>query len=84
MSWALIGATLFKPSDKRVKEIEEFIVHGDEILNDYLQGRILIFPVYHTAAPLHGVVYKEIFSSEKLMKNICLMSHMRMYGVYPR
>ena len=32
LSWALIGASLFKPSEKRVKEIEEFIVHGDEIL----------------------------------------------------
>ena len=65
LSWALIGASLFKPSEKRVREIEEFIVHGDEILNDYLHERILIFPVYHTTAPLHGVVYKEIFSIRK-------------------
>ncbi len=65
MSWALIGASLFKPSEKRVKEIEEFVAQGDEILDDYLHGRILIFPVYHTAAPFHGVVYKEIFSIRK-------------------
>ena len=65
LSWALIGASIFKPSEKRVKEIEEFMAHGDEILNDYLNERILIFPVYHTAAPKHGVVYKEIFSIRK-------------------
>lgn len=65
LSWALIGASLFKPSEKRVKEIEKFVDHGDEILTDYLQERILIFPVYHIAAPLHGVVYKEIFSIRK-------------------
>ena len=65
LTWALIGASLFKPSEKRLKEIEEFITHGDEILNDYLNERILIFPVYHTAAPMHSVVYKEIFSIRK-------------------
>jgi fatty acid amide hydrolase 2 len=65
MSWALIGATLFKPSEKRVKEIEEFVAHGDGILNDYLHERILILPVYHSTAPMHGVVYKEIFSIRK-------------------
>jgi fatty acid amide hydrolase 2 len=65
MSWALIGASIFKPSKKRVKEIEKFVAQGDEILNDYLQERMLIFPVYHSAAPKHGVVYKEIFSIRK-------------------
>ena len=65
LSWALIGATLFKPSKKRVKEIESFVENGDIVLNEYLKKRILIFPVYHTAAPKHGVVYKEIFSIRK-------------------
>jgi fatty acid amide hydrolase 2 len=65
MSWALIGASIFKPSKKRVKEIEKFVAQGDEILNDYLQERMLIFPVYHSAAPKHGIVYKEIFSIRK-------------------
>ncbi|QUW23826.1 amidase [Sporosarcina sp. Marseille-Q4063] len=65
MSWALIGASLFKPPEKHVIEIEEFVAHGDEILNDYLNERILILPVYHSAAPKHGVVYKEIFSIRK-------------------
>ena len=44
MSWALIGASLFKPSDKRIKEIEEFVTHGDEILNDYLHETNTHFP----------------------------------------
>lgn len=65
LSWALIGASLFKPSDKRVQEIEAYVSTGDDLLNDYLNKRILIFPVYHKAAPKHGIVYKEIFSIRK-------------------
>jgi len=65
LSWALIGAKLFKPSARRVEEIKTYVSAGDAVLNDYLNKRILIFPVYHTAAPRHGVVYKEIFSIRK-------------------
>ena len=68
LSWALIGASLFKPNQKRVKEIRDFIVDGDKTLEDYLTERILMFPVYHSAAPKHGVVYKEIFSIRKTFK----------------
>lgn len=65
LSWALIGASLFRPSDRRVGEIEEIISKGDEELDDYLDKRILILPVYHTGAPAHGTVYKELFSIRK-------------------
>lgn len=65
LSWALIGATLFKPSEKRVRELETYVTTGDDVLDDYLNKRILIFPVYHSTAPEHGVVYKEIFSIRK-------------------
>ena len=65
LSWALIGASLFKPSEKRLKEIENIIVSGDEELEVYLENQILVFPVYHRAAPKHGEVYKEIFSIKK-------------------
>lgn len=65
LSWALIGASLFKPSDSRVREIESVIKQGDEELDGYLDRRILILPVYHTAAPAHGTVYKELFSIRK-------------------
>src|SRR5699024_208285 len=34
----------------------------------YLNDRLLIFPVYHTAARPHGEVYKEIFSIRKTFK----------------
>ncbi|QHJ72063.1 amidase [Planococcus halotolerans] len=65
LSWALIGASLFKPSDKRLDKIREFLQHGDHILEHYLRERILIMPIYHKTAPKHGVVYREIFSIRK-------------------
>lgn len=65
LSWALIGANMFKPSEKRIVEMNEYIAKGDEQLEDYLDDRILIFPVYHTSALEHGRVYKEIFSIRK-------------------
>lgn len=68
LSWALIGASLFKPSDKRLKKIEGFLQHGDHILENYLKERILILPVYHKTAPRHGVVYRELFSIRKTFR----------------
>ncbi|XKE95610.1 amidase [Metaplanococcus flavidus] len=68
LSWALIGASLFKPSDKRLEKIREFLQHGDHILEHYLKERILIMPVYHKTAPKHGVVYREIFSIRKTFR----------------
>lgn len=65
LSWALIGANLFKPSQKRIKEIESFIEEGDRALHSYLKNRILVFPVYHRGARRHGDLYKEIFSIKK-------------------
>lgn len=65
LTWALIGAKLFKPSPKRVREIEDILNQGDEELDGYLEKRILIFPVYHRTAPIHGDLYREIFSIRK-------------------
>ncbi|HSP21135.1 MAG TPA: amidase [Planococcus sp. (in: firmicutes)] len=65
LSWALIGASLFKPSANRVKKITKFIEHGDHILEGYFHGHILVLPVYHTGAAKHGAVYNEIFSLKK-------------------
>ncbi|MEI3605484.1 amidase [Pseudogracilibacillus sp. SE30717A] len=65
LSWALLGANLFKPSKKRKKEIEAFIEEGDRALNSYLKNRLLIFPVYHCSALKHGDLFKEIFSIKK-------------------
>lgn len=65
LSWAILGSKMFKPSKRRVREIEEIITQGDEWISDYLRNRLLIFPVYHTGALPHGEVYKEIFSIKK-------------------
>lgn len=65
LSWALIGANLFKPSQKRKKEIDSFIEEGDRALHSYLKNRLLIFPVYHRSALRHGELFKEIFSIQK-------------------
>lgn len=65
LSWALIGANMFKPSDKRLKEIMNLFNEGDHVLNSYLQNRLLLFPVYHRGALKHGELYKEIFSIRK-------------------
>lgn len=65
LSWALIGASLFKPSSKRIDELSYLLDAGDQFLEGYLEKRLIVMPVYHTAAPLHGIVYKEIFSIKK-------------------
>ncbi|WP_217588651.1 amidase [Lentibacillus saliphilus] len=65
LSWALIGAQLFKPSMKRQMDIAHILREGDQQLDSYFNNRILISPVYHRGAPEHGTVYKEIFSIKK-------------------
>ncbi|HEX6923554.1 MAG TPA: amidase, partial [Bacillales bacterium] len=65
LTWALIGTKLFKPSKKRVAQIEDMLAYGDELLDNYLERRILVFPVYHGTAPRHGGLYNELFSIRK-------------------
>src|SRR5690625_4271466 len=65
LSWAIIGANMFKPSNKRIKEIEEILKHGHRSIDHHLDSRLLVFPVHHTSAPKHGQLYKEIFSITK-------------------
>ena len=65
LSWALIGTRLFKPTPKQIKNIHASLKRGDDILEDYLDDRILIMPVYHSPAPLHGELYQELFSIRK-------------------
>ncbi|MDN4607660.1 amidase [Sporosarcina highlanderae] len=82
LSWALIGASLFKPSAKRINEINHLIKNGDAILDEYLEGRLVIMPVYHTAAPLHGAVYKEIFSIRKtFLKYMPFVAYANTWGL---
>lgn len=65
LSWAIMGAKMFRPSRKRIREVESIIEQGDELLKTYLKNRLLIFPVYHSGALRHGQVFKEIFSIRK-------------------
>jgi fatty acid amide hydrolase 2 len=70
----IFASKIFKPSAKRVREIQQILDQGDERLKTYLKNRLLIFPVYHSAAPKHGKVYREIFSLRKrflLYMHIC-------------
>ena len=65
LTWALIGANLFKPSPKQMEQLKKELAQAKQAMETYLKNRILILPVYHCAAPLHGQVYKEIFSIRK-------------------
>src|SRR5699024_4546419 len=65
LSWALLGANMFKPSDKRLKEIKSFLKEGDYTLERHLNNRLLFFPVYHTSGLNHGELFKGIFSLSK-------------------
>lgn len=65
LSWALIGANMFKPSTKRVKEMERMVKRGDHILDSHFKNRVIIMPVYHRTALKHGELYKELFSIKK-------------------
>lgn len=65
LTWAIIGANLFKPSKQKLTEVEQQIKSGDELISSYLHKRLLILPVYHSAAPKHGKLYAEIFSIRK-------------------
>ena len=68
LSWALVGAKMFQPSEKRIGDMTAFLEQGDAVLHDYLDHRVLILPVYHQAAPQHGKVYRDIFSIRKTFK----------------
>lgn len=82
LSWALIGTKMFKPSAKRISEIESIIEQGDRELNDYLTNRILIFPIYHTGALKHGKVYKEVFSIRKtFLKYMPYVAYANVWGL---
>ncbi|WP_339163386.1 amidase [Siminovitchia sp. FSL W7-1587] len=67
-TWALIGAKMFKPSQKRVRDLHKIIEKGDKAIAEYFENKILLLPVYHRTAPPHGELYSEIFSIKKTFK----------------
>lgn len=68
LSWALLGAGMFKPSEVRLEQIRAALKQGDQELSQYFEGKLLILPVYHEAAQKHGKQYREIFSVRKTYK----------------
>lgn len=65
LSWALIGASLYKPSQKKIEKLYETLKQLDAEFAQYFNHHILILPVYHTHALPHGEVYQEIFHIRK-------------------
>lgn len=65
LTWALIGAGLFKPSYKQLVQLKADLARADEAAASYFAKRVLILPVYHTTALPHGELYREIFSIRK-------------------
>lgn len=65
LTWALLGTRLFRPSGKEwMRLTKELRVMRREVTT-FLRNRVLVFPVYHCAAPEHGKVYAELFSIRK-------------------
>ena len=82
LTWALIGANLFKPGPEQMKELSDTIREGDEALSRELNNRLLILPVYHSPAPEHGKLYKEIFSIRKTyMKYMPFTAYANVWGL---
>ena len=82
LSWAIMGAKMFRPSRKRIREVETIIEQGDELLKAYLKNRLLIFPVYHSGALPHGQVFKEIFSIRKtFLQHMPYVAYANVWGL---
>lgn len=82
LTWALIGAKMFKPSKKRIMEIEKAIEKGDEMISDYFENKILLLPVYHRTAPPHGRLYADLFSIKKTFnKYIPYVAYANVWGL---
>jgi Asp-tRNA(Asn)/Glu-tRNA(Gln) amidotransferase A subunit family amidase len=66
LSWALIGARLFKPSSSKYRWAKEFIQKGQEWLSENLGNNgVILSPVYPSPAKKHGEVYDDIFNISK-------------------
>jgi Asp-tRNA(Asn)/Glu-tRNA(Gln) amidotransferase A subunit family amidase len=82
LTWALLGARLFQPNPKQWERMLEELERAKQEICQYLNKRILILPVYHSAAPKHGKLYKEIFSIRKtFLKFMPYISYANTFGL---
>ncbi|MGA8942126.1 MAG: amidase [Thermoactinomyces sp.] len=82
LTWSLLVARLFKPS---ARQWEHLLLHWKKAkmkVHDFLYQRILILPVYHTAALPHGHLYRELFSGRRhLYKNLPFIAYANTFGL---
>lgn len=82
LTWGIIGANTFKPSRKKLQLVQEQINLGDNLIQNYLQNRLLVLPVYHSPALPHGKVYSEIFSIRKtFQKYMPFVAYANVWGL---
>jgi len=82
LSWALIGAQLFKPNQQKLNQLSQTLHIGDSALNTYLENQLIILPVYHSPALPHGQIYKEIFSIRKTyLKYVPFIAYANTWGL---
>jgi fatty acid amide hydrolase 2 len=82
LSWALIGAGLFKPNAAKTQSLYRELAAGREVVDRFLSNRVLILPVYHSAAPKHGQLYREIFSIRKtFLKYMPYVAYPNLWGL---
>lgn len=65
LTWALIGASLFKPRGKQVNKLVATLEDMNQWSERKLTKQILVLPVYHRGALAHGQLYGELFSIQK-------------------
>lgn len=65
LTWAAIGMKIFQPKTTDWELLLKDLQQAREEVHQALQKRVMILPVYHSAATNHGKVYREIFSIRK-------------------
>ncbi|MBA4601354.1 amidase [Thermoactinomyces mirandus] len=82
LTWSLLGARLYKPSDKQWGHLLLNWKKAKMKVHDFLYRRILILPVYHTSALPHGQLYRELFSGRrKLCKHLSFITYANTFGL---
>lgn len=80
LTWALIGSSLFQPSRRKWARLLEQLKQADAAIARYLANRVLVLPVYHSAALPHGGVYGEIFSVRRTFLRV--MPYVAMVNIF--